>query len=158
MGQTTLTPHLAENCPCPTQSLLGGNLPWGSVGFKGTWKRKACSLSPRAPPAPTIYFAFPSLSLPGRTGDSPFLNKRYPTSPHQCALLGFFHLEYKNQDLWSQTAPVLLTFVAKPARRNWLMRSQYAISANLYFNPSFSVLWYHASPPDASEPNTLQLG
>jgi hypothetical protein len=34
------------------------------------------------------------------------------------------------------------------------VRSQYAISANLYCNPSFSVLWYHTSPPDALEPNT----
>jgi hypothetical protein len=34
------------------------------------------------------------------------------------------------------------------------VRSQYAISANLYCNPSFSVRWYHISPPDASEPNT----
>jgi hypothetical protein len=34
------------------------------------------------------------------------------------------------------------------------VRTQYTISANFYFNPSFSVFWYHTSPPDASEPNT----
>jgi hypothetical protein len=36
------------------------------------------------------------------------------------------------------------------------VRSQHEISANRYFNPSFSVLWYHALPSDASEPNTTK--
>jgi hypothetical protein len=87
--------------PLPTLSLLGEPpgpaLPWGSVGFKGTWKEKGLSLCWQTPPAPTMPSASSSLPSPGNRR-LPFSQKSYPTSPHPCALLGFFHLEHKNQD------------------------------------------------------------
>jgi hypothetical protein len=136
----------------------GHALPWGSVGFKGSWKRKACSLCWWTPPVPTVPSAFSSLSSLGRTGDSPFLNKAMLLHPIHMLCLDFSIWSTKTRIFWSQTAPAALTF-GEPARRNWLVRSQYAISANLYCNPSFSVLWYHTSPPDALEPNkTHSLG
>jgi hypothetical protein len=48
-----------------------------------------------------------------------------------------------------------INIYGKPARTNWLVRSQYAISAILYLNLSFSVLWYHYSPADALEQTLL---
>jgi hypothetical protein len=157
MGQTTLTCPGTAHAP-PHLVIIrweppGLALPWGSVDFKGIWKRKAHSLCQHTSPAPTVPSASSSLSSPGGTGDSPFLNKAILPHPIHVLCLDFSIWSTKTGIFWSQTAPVLVTF-GKPARRNWPVRSQYALSANLYFNPSFSVLWYHASPPDASETST----
>jgi hypothetical protein len=101
MAQTTLTwlgttcgpPHSVHHWWEPPEPAR----PWGSVDFKGTWKRKAHSLCQQTPPAPTMPSASSSLPSPGNRR-LPFSQKSYPTSPHPCALLGFFHLEHKNQD------------------------------------------------------------
>jgi hypothetical protein len=92
-------PHLARNCSCSSPlthywvGTSGPALPWGSVGFKGTWKRKACSLSvcrlylyPLCLLLPFPYLAEQVI---------PLFSWSHPTSPHPCALLGFFHLEHK---------------------------------------------------------------
>jgi hypothetical protein len=75
-----------------------------------------------------------SLFPPGRTGDSPFLNKAILPHPIHMLYLDSSIWNTKTRIFWSQTAPLPLTFVAILDRRNWPVRSQYTISANLYFS------------------------
>jgi hypothetical protein len=147
MGQTALTWLGAAHAPSHS-FIIGWEPPvpallWGSVSFKGTWKRKALSLCQWTPPVPTVFSAS-SLYSPGRTSDSHFLNKDILLHPHPPALLGFFHLEHSSQDLLNTDVTSTINICDKPPTRNWSVWSQYAVSANLYFNP-FSVLWDHTS-------------
>jgi hypothetical protein len=102
----------------------------------------------------------PSLSSsffpPGRMGDSlPSIKLSYLTPSTWSAWIFPFGAQTPGSSDYRlhqcYYAPMSLTFVVKTARRNWPVRSQYAISANLYFNPSFSVLWYYNSIPETSE-------
>jgi hypothetical protein len=91
----------------------------------------------RGDPGPS---SLPSL---GRMVSHSFPQYSYSTLPHPCVLLGFFHLECKDQDLLKTL--FANKFVVKSSR-NQGVRFQYAISANaFYFNPSSSVLWSHTS-------------
>jgi hypothetical protein len=87
----------------------GPALPWCSVGFKATWKRKVHSLCWRTPPAPTMPPSSSSLFPPGRTDDSPFLNKAILPHLIHMLCLDFSIWHTKTRIFWSQTAPAPLT-------------------------------------------------
>jgi hypothetical protein len=94
--------------PLPTSSLLGGSL-LGLPSHGTGWvlrkpEKERLSLSLQTPPVPTVPSSSASLSSPGRTSESPSLNKAI--LPHSIHVLC---LDFYTWSTKSQTTPVQVT-------------------------------------------------
>jgi hypothetical protein len=137
--------------PHPIQFIIGWKPPgpallWGSVGFKGTWKRKACSLYQRIPPLPTVLSASSLSHLEEQV--TPLFSINYPTSLHPHALFEVFYLEYKNQDLLTTDYTSTINICGKQTRRNWW-------DPNMLSLPIFILI--HLSLSSGTMPHHLML-
>jgi hypothetical protein len=107
-------PHLLGTAHAPFHSLIigweppGPTLLWGSVGFKGTWKRKVLSFCQQTPLASTMPPSSSS-SLSSLAERAPFLNKAILPHPIHVVCLDFSIWSTKYRIFWSQTVPAPLT-------------------------------------------------